>query len=358
MIDPQSWPILRGSLWNILGATLMLAGVALVAVNAQSIIDFDAVAAQHGGQMIDLGHETTPTAGQHGHMVRVVGLPSVVEAPRDPDFNLSVNTPVLTRHVEMFQWREVRIGNSSHYEMDWVDHLIDASGFDEPRGHANPTELPLAGKCFDAGLVRMGGFRLSSILLRALPGLTTVAPVMQALPPNLAASFSQHGDYLQTSSSASNPQLGDLRISWDQIPVRTMTLVARLDGDQLLPAPDAADGQGYQMAVGDVDLLDLFPDLPTPPRAVMVKRGAGILLAVLGALMLLTERRRVLAVVTGASSAPRWNDLWLAVGLGALVVGAVAATVWAGNSNRYMLYWLALALPGAGLAVWQWWRRV
>jgi hypothetical protein len=356
---PSIWPILRGSLWNILGATLMLAGVALVALNAQSILDFNAVAAQHGGRVIDLGHAAMPEASQHGHMVRVVAVPTVVEAPRDPEFNLSVNTPVLTRQVEMFQWREVRIGDNTHYEMDWFDHWIDASRFDEPRGHANPAQFPLSSKRFDAGQVQMGGFRLSPVLQHALPGLAAVAPNLRALPANLAASFSRHGDYLQTSAHADNPQLGDIRVSWNEIPLRTITIVARVDGDHLLPAPDVADGKGYQVALGDVGLLELFPDLPTPPDAVVLKRVSGVLLAVLGALVLLTERRRLMAVATKGTSpfTPRWNDVWLALGLGVLVVGAVAATVWVGGGNRYMLWWIGLALLGAALAVWQWRRR-
>lgn len=336
----------------------MLAGVAFVAMNAQAVLNYNAVSAQHGGEVLDLGRQATPQPGLHGHMVRVVATPSVVEAPRDPDFNLSVDTPVLTRHVEMFQWREVRIGDSTHYEMDWFDHWIDASHFADPRGHVNPPQLPLAGKSFDAGLVQMGGFRLAPVLQRALPGAAVVTPDMSALPANLAASFSRQGNYLQTSARAANPQLGDVRISWDEVPLRPMTVVARLDGDHLIPAPGTADGQGYQVAVGDVGLLDLFPDLPTPPDAVVLKRIAGILLATLGAFVLLTERRRFVAAATGQPpSTPRLNDVWLSLGLGALVVGAVAATVWAGANQQYMLAWIALALPGAALAAWQWRRR-
>jgi hypothetical protein len=352
------WPTLRGSLWNLLGTTLMLAGVALVAVNAQSILEYNTVAAQHGGQVVNLGDEPAPQAGGHGYMVRVVAVPTVVEAPRDTEFNLSANTPVLTRHVEMFQWREVRVGSNVHYEMDWFDHWIDASRFADPRGHVNPARFPVSSERFDAGLVRMGGLRLSPVLLHALSGVVAVAPDMQALPANLAASFSRHGDYLQTSARPDNPQLGDIRVSWDAIPLSTTTIVARMDGDLLLPAADAADGRGYQVAMGDVGLLELFPDLPTPPSAVMFKRVVGILLTVLGALVLLTERRRVAIAASRKSPAtPRWNDVWLAVGVGMLVAGLVAATVWAGDSNRHMVWWIALAVPGAVLAVWQWRRR-
>lgn len=352
------WPTLRGSLWNILGATLMLVGVALVAVNAQSILEFNAVAAQHGGRVIDLGQTAMPQAAQQGHMVRVVAVPTVVEAPHDAEFNLRVNTPVLTRKVEMFQWREVRVGDNTHYELDWFDHWIDASQFDDPHGHANPAQLPLSSRRFDAGRVLMGGFRLSPELQHALPGLAAVTPDVPALPANLAASFSRHGNYLQTSAHADNPQLGDIRVSWDAIPLRTVTIVARLDGDQLLPAADAADGQGYQMAVGDVGLLELFPDLPTPPQAVMAARVWGVLLAVLGAFVLLVARRRALAVTAQTPlRTSGWNDLLLALGVGLLAAGAVAGALWAGTDRQYAISWLALALVGGVVAVWQWRRR-
>lgn len=354
----HAWEKLRRSLWNVVGATLMLAGVAVVTLNAQAILDFNAVSAQHGGQVVDLGRNTTPQAGQHGRMVRVVAVPTVLEAPHDPDFNLRADTPVLTRHVEMFQWREVRVGSQTHYEMDWVDHRIDASHFADPRGHANPAQFPLSGQRFDAGLVQMGGFRLSPSLQHELPGLAVVKPDTRALPANLAASFSQYGDYLQTSLRADNPQLGDIRVSWDEIPLRTMTVVAQLDGDHLRPAADAADGQGYQVAIGDVGLLDLFPDLPTPPQALMPMRVLGVLLAVLGAFALLVARRRALAATVQAPLRTLWwNDLLLALGVGLVSTGAMAGAVWAGTDKQYTMFWLALALVGGILAAWQWRQR-
>ena len=161
---------LHGLLLNIVGALLMLAGIGLVAMTAHGLINYRAAARRHGGEVIDLGTNAQPQPGQHGYMARIVGMPKVVEVPHDPDFNLQVNTPVLVRHVEMFQWREIRIGDSVHYELDWVDRPMDASHFADPRGHTNPASFPISGKRFDAGLVQMGGFKLGPVLLHALPG--------------------------------------------------------------------------------------------------------------------------------------------------------------------------------------------
>ena len=331
---------LRDMACNIAGALLMLAGVGLVAMTIRGQLNYRAAVERHGGEVTSLAEDALPQAGQHGAMVRLVGTPQVVEAPLDPDFNLQVDTPVLVRHVEMFQWREVRIGNSVHYELDWVDRPLDASHFKEPVGHTNPASFPLSGKQFDAGLVRLGGFRLSPQLLNALPGSEQVAPDPKLLPENLAASFTPYQDYLVTSARPGDPRLGDLRVSWNAVPLQEMTIVARIDGDKLVAAADAADGKGYDVEVGNVPLLDVFPDLPVPPAHVMGSRVLAMLLAMLGAfLLLVTHRHR--------------GDVLMALALGALAVGTVASVLWLERDALMLCGWLAVTLCGLVVAAWR-----
>ena len=329
---------------KVLGALLVLAGVGLVATTAHGLLNYRAAASRHGGEVINLGGDMQPEAGQHGYMVRLVGTPTVVEAPRDPEFNLRVNTPVLLRHVEMFQWREVRIGNGVHYEMDWVDRPLDASHFKEPAGHANPASFPISGKQFDAGLVQMGGFKLGPMLLHALPGSQRVTPDTKSLPENLAASFTLYQDHLVTSAHPDDPRLGDVRVSWDEVPLQQLTIVGRLDGDQILAAAEAADGKGYDVQLGDVPLLDMFPDLPVPPEFLLSRQILAVLLAGLGAFLLLCAQRRR-------------RDVLLALGLGGLAVGIVACVMWIGADSPIMYGWLAVTLIGFSLTAWRLRRR-
>ncbi len=278
-MDWRTGTSMRGLVLNVVGALLVLAGIGLVAMTARSLLNYRAVASLHGGEVVDLGANAQPGAGQHGSMVRVVGTPTVVEAPHDPDFNLRVNTTMLVRHVEMFQWREVRVGSGVHYELDWVDHLLDAGHFEDPKGHANPVSFPISGKQFDAGLVQIGGFKLGPVLLHAIPGTQRITPDPGALPENLAASFSRYQDYLVTSARPGDPRLGDVRVSWNEVPLQQLTIVGRIDGDRLVAATDAADGKGYVVQVGDVPVLDVFPDLPVPPEFVLSWRILAVLLA-------------------------------------------------------------------------------
>ncbi|TAL86728.1 MAG: hypothetical protein EPN74_03545 [Rhodanobacter sp.] len=340
----MDWPdttSLRRMALHVVGAFLLLAGVGLEAMTARGLLNYHASTERHGGEVIDLNADTGPQAGQRGFMARIVGTPQVVEAARDAAFNLQVNTPLLMRHAEMFQWREIRIGGSVHYELDWVDHLVDASHFQQPGGHLNPAKFPIRNRDFLAGLVTLGGFKLSAQLLHALPGYQPVSPDLQALPANMAASFGKYGNYLVTSSHAGAPQLGDVRVSWGEIPLQQVTVFARIDGDRLVAATDASDGKGYHVEIGNVSLLDMFPDIPMPPEFVQGKRILALLLAALGALLLCCMKQQKRA------------DIPLAMGLSGLAVGSVASVVWLGHDTGILLGWLAVAMSGLLLAIWR-----
>lgn len=338
-------PTIGGVLLKVLGALLLLGGLALLASTENGLLAYRQAAQRHGGEILDLDRQIGPEIGQYGYMARVAGTPRVVVPPRDVDFNQSAAVPVLIRHVEMFQWREVIVGGVAYYELDWVDRPVDSNRFEHPAGHANPGKFPIVGRQFDAGEVRVGGFRLSTPLLHALPGSARLTPDARALPPNLAASFSADGDYLTTSAHPQSPRLGDLRVSWETVPVQTVTVVGRLDGDTLVPATDAPDGKGYEVQLGERALVDIFPDLPMPPESIMPRRAIALLLAALGVLTLLWERREHV------------SDLLLPVGIGALLIGAVGGAMWLGGSAGMSLRWFALAGLGLAIAAWPLWRR-
>jgi hypothetical protein len=220
--------LLRGG-----GAVLLIAGLGLAAITERGLLIHHLAAVRHGGDVVQPGGRG-PQPGMHGSMVLVSGTPEVIAAPRDDDFNLSVPAPVLERKVEMFQWREVRLGSDVHYELDWSGELQDTGKFEQPRGHANPRAFPLESRRFVAGRVRVGGFALGPVLVDALPGSTPVAPDPSRLPANLAASFSLYHGYLTTSADPSSPRLGDVRVSWQAVPLQPVTVFARLDGDRLV----------------------------------------------------------------------------------------------------------------------------
>ncbi|HVI54101.1 MAG TPA: TMEM43 family protein [Luteibacter sp.] len=331
-----------GMAWGarIAGAVLLLGGLGLIAWNEHRVMDYGAAMARHGAPVLDLGAEGRPSSGQYGSMTRVSGMPQILDAPRDPEFNVRAESPILVRHVEMFQWREITVGGSTHYELDWVDRPIDASNFAKPAGHVNPGAFPIQGRQFEAGEVKLGNFKLSAPIVRAFPGRIDIAPDEHKLPPNLAATFQRVGDKLVTSGKPANPRLGDLRISWEAVPVQSMTVLARIDGDTLAARPASDGDPGFDVQVGDRSLLDVLPAMPEPPQAVLLVRLGAFVLAALGTLLL-------------ACASRLRNDVLFAVGMGAVVVPAVAGAMWLAGDAMTASVWLLVAVLGAGLAIWR-----
>lgn len=325
---------------RLAGAVLLLAGLGLIAWNERRVMDYGVALARHGSPVLDLGAEGRPMAGQYGSLTRVSGMPQVVDPPRDAEFNVRASSPILIRHVEMFQWREITVGGATHYELDWVDRPVDASGFAKPAGHVNPGAFPIQGRQFEAGEVKLGNFRLSEKILRAFPGRVTVPPDEKSLPPNLAATFQRVDDALVTSARPANPRLGDLRISWEAVPLQSMTVLARIDGDTLVPGATKGTDEGFEVQVGDRSLLEVLPALPEPPQAVTLVRGLAFALAIVGSwLLACTSRMR--------------RDPLFAIGIGAVVVSAVAGVMWLAGDAMAASVWLLVAVLGAGLSIWR-----
>lgn len=311
------------------GALLLVAGLGLIAVTEHGELLRRQALAGLGAAPADGRAAARP----QGRMLRVTGPLNVVKDAYDADFNLFVATPVLTRHVEMFEWREVRLGNAIHYEMDWSEQPQDSAHFAQPKGHANPAAFPLRSERIDAPLVRVGGYALAPVLLHGLPGSEPVAPDVAHLPANLAASFSPYQGSLVTSADPARPRLGDVRVSWEAVPLQTVTIVARQRGDRLVPGdPAALNGQGYDIELGEQAAADR--DVAVPFNGLYARRIGAVLLATLGSYLLLRERRRRLA------------DAPLALATGLTVVAAVACALWLGSDEQRVLAWLALVVVG------------
>ncbi|MBD8882044.1 MULTISPECIES: TMEM43 family protein [Rhodanobacter] len=332
------------SVLAVAGVVLLAMGIVLAASTERGLAGYRVALQLHGGEVLDLGSDAEPQPDLQGRMVRISGTPHVVAQPLDADFNQQADTPVLTRRVQMFQWRELRLGGDATYELDWSDTPQDASQFVHMNGHINPGAFPIPAKRFVAESVQLGGFMLDAKLVQDLPGSEPVAPNVKALPENLAATFSLYDGALVTSIKPGDPRLGDLRVSWNAAPLQEITVIARVDGDHLVPALDAADGKGYEVDVGNSALIDMRPDMAAQPGLTWLRRVLAVLLATLGVGLLLSRNARR-------------ADPLAALGGGLFVAGAVAAIPWLGGSTPAVAAWFVAAAIGLGLLLWRRRRR-
>lgn len=174
--------------------------------------------------------------------------PQPAATVRDPDFGVVARHFGLQRDVEMFQWQRRGEG----YQRAWSSEALDSSGF--APGHDNPP-LPLRGRRWVTGEVRVDGVPLDPGVLRALGEWTPFRPSFNALPGNLAATFQPQGDGLGTAEDPMDPQVGDLRIHWRELRLppldERIVLHAGRWHLKAMPGPqvDAGNGAGRDVAV-------------------------------------------------------------------------------------------------------------
>lgn len=322
----------------LLGLVLLVVGVVIVSsgelVRRDAVRSIDAM----GGEIIDVVAGSN-LQGLDGRLVRVHGTLSVDRPARDRQFGVMAETAKLTRTVEMQQWRELkdRHGNAS-YVRNWFDHPIDSSQFEQPAGHVNPP-FPFHGASFDGGNPTLAGLLLGPKLRGNLPGKVPVAPDFSTLPTNLTASFRLADGKLWSNVHPGSPNLGDLRLSWDKKALRELSVVALVEHHVLSPAPHLPP-PGYVLMVGDVPLNTMMPGLPELPATTWLWRILGLILAVVGAWVLLAAWQQQRAQILSACA------------VGVLPVALVAAMFWLGTRWLLAGLWLGLAVLAAAMLVW------
>lgn len=318
------------------GAILLLLGLLLIGFTEHAD-RLRAMGEDALGGFVLSGAEAQPGNASDGQLVFVSGAPQIAVPARDPQFNVSAPAVALVRIVEMFQWHEIGAGHD--YELDWIDHPVDASKFAQPSGHENPGAFPFDGARFDSIDVRVDGFKLGPKLVHAIPGVESYTPDLKTLPANMAATFQAHDGALVTSADPKAPRLGDIRVSWQEIAPHTLTVLARAQNGVLIEAPDASGNMLAQVQIGKRSLSDVVPQAAQRPRFAWARRVLALLLAWAGVLLLLPGRRNGMAA------------LLIAIVPMALLTSAL----WFGERN--VIAWILLGVAVLAAIGAMWWLR-
>jgi len=163
-------------------------------------------------------------AGNDGKLVHVTGDTATEGTLRDPEFGVETQGIRLDRKVLMYAWTEKESSSTTtnaagtkkttktyKYEKEWVSSLPKSSGFKEPEGHQNPSQLKYKSKSFPADKVTLGGYTLDSELVEKL---TETKPVsLDKEKVEVPDNATLNDDEIYVGSDRSNPEVGDLRIS-------------------------------------------------------------------------------------------------------------------------------------------------
>jgi transmembrane protein TMEM43 len=223
-------------------------------------------------------------------LVYVSGQTVAIGAITDPDFGISAEHALrLERAVEMYQWKEsssTSNGNTSFsYSKTWSSHAIDSSNFHVP-GHDNPEKMPIEPESFNAKGSTLGAFNLSDAVIEKL-GTETFTPDPKKLGRNSVATkkhfkLTEEGVFYHGDDPAA-PAIGDVRVSFKDVPAGVISVVAQQTGDTLGPYLAKAGGTVLLVNSGVVPAAAMFHEAQQANTILTwIIRGAGFFFMFIG----------------------------------------------------------------------------
>jgi hypothetical protein len=148
---------------------------------------------------------------------------------------------ILQRRVKMYQWVERLVSPTDikpQYSKEWVEGQADFLSFQEPSGHENPV-LKYDSKVAKVSEVSFGGYDGSKILgsITVLPEL----PVTREMLKDPTLKIENGEIYLPRNLGSIGPSLGDMKISYQALPVGDYTIAARQADEVTLIGGEARD---------------------------------------------------------------------------------------------------------------------
>jgi hypothetical protein len=212
-------------------------------------------------------------SGNNGRLIHVVGPLTTGGPIADPDFAVRSRGVRLVRQVEMYQWKQeehtesrTKLGGGEErtttykYIRAWSDKPIESDRFKEPRGHTNP-RMPYQSREMLAAGTRLGGFAVPDSLLRGFGEPKPLAATDQqanALQIRVNKPVTVMDGVLYVGRDAQQPAIGDMRVSFSEVPLQTASVVAAQSGASFAPFTTHTGTTVELISPGEVPAAAMF----------------------------------------------------------------------------------------------------
>ncbi|MFI4999978.1 MAG: TMEM43 family protein [Reyranellales bacterium] len=244
-----------------------------------------------------------------GKLVHVVGMLAVSGPALDNEFGMRSTGLRLIRRVEMFQWTEdhesetrKKLGGGEEtvtkykYERAWTDKPVDSAKFHEKSGHTNP-QMTYRGRNVLAPQPKLGAFSVPARLLGDF-GVQDLLPAgddqAAALQKRVGKPVQAVDGVLYVGADPSQPAIGNFRVTFNQVALQTVSIVARQAGSAFEPYRTRAGGSVQLISAGEVAAADMFKEAEDNNRmwtwliraggCVLMFIGFGLILGPIGVL--------------------------------------------------------------------------
>lgn len=160
------------------------------------------------------------------------------ETLKDNDFGVSVKSPILERHVEIFLWVEkekTENGQTTYtYKKEWVSEMINSNKFHFNSRYENPTNVDYLSKNYYANEVTVGIFNLSKDEIDKLNSKVELK-LDKVNTKKLPKGYKVSDKYITNSKNIDSPSVGDIRISYTYSNDTDVSVLAKQSNNDLVP---------------------------------------------------------------------------------------------------------------------------
>ncbi len=220
----------------IVGILMLIGGISLLWWNEQNNVKNIKNVKELRDQVVDVSSSSVDDKYE-GKLIATTGKLDYNNATMtDSTFNVSTQTPVLVRTVEVYQWvedSETKDDKTTYtYSKEWSEKIIDSSEFNTPSGHENPVEVKYESERFETEeTLKVGSYNLISSFKKLLSANKNVGIEEGITLPEGYTVY--NNKYITNSADAANPAVGDIRISYTKNDYKEVSVLGKQTGDTI-----------------------------------------------------------------------------------------------------------------------------
>jgi hypothetical protein len=213
-----------------------------------------------------------PLPENEDKLIHLTGTVNTTDTLNDPDFNIYTNAIALKRNVLFYQWEETseektekELGGSEKttttysYSKNWVSNKINSNNFKKPEGHINNSAYSFSNSSYEAENVFIDSFKLSKEVIDKISNFETFA--LDSNSKNGSYKISSNTIYLGSGNLENNPQIGDVKISFEVVkPSQLVSVISKQSQNTLVPFVGKNGSSINELVYGEVSADVMFKE--------------------------------------------------------------------------------------------------
>ena len=345
------------------GIIMFIAATVLLWWNEGRAVKTDKMLNEAQKACVEMENPSKKDIALDGELVCATAVATTQDSLIDTRFGFGATAISLQRMVDYYQWVEHAESKSEDklggkevttttytYTKEWVSSPIQSSTFKDPDYQdKNKVLAVIDSQDWWAEDVSFGAYKLNESLIHSI---SSREPVALAISEDLLKQYGethQDGNVLYIGHSANNPEVGDVRVSWEKVVPAKVTIISQVDGDTFKPFK-AKNGQRFQtLVMGKKDADEIFDSEHSANKMLMwILRLVGVILAVAGLKGIFGFLETLLKVVPFLANILGWG-----VGVVCTVVGVVWSLIVIAIAWLFYRPVLGIALLAiAGFLIW------